>query len=55
MTGAGFGGCAVALVATDRSEAFVRQVAAGYRKAIGTGSEGLRLPRHERRRDRRLR
>jgi galactokinase len=35
MTGAGFGGCAVALVAADRSEAFVRQVEAGYRKATG--------------------
>jgi galactokinase len=35
MTGAGFGGCAVALVAADRSEAFVGQVEAGYRKATG--------------------
>jgi galactokinase len=35
MTGAGFGGCAVALAAADRSEAFVRQVEAGYRKATG--------------------
>jgi galactokinase len=35
MTGAGFGGCAVALVAADRSEAFVRQVDAGYGKATG--------------------
>jgi len=35
MTGAGFGGCAVALVAAERSEAFVRQVEAGYRKATG--------------------
>ena len=35
MTGAGFGGCAVALVAADRSEAFVRQVEAGYREATG--------------------
>ena len=35
MTGAGFGGCAVALVAADRSEQFVRQVEAGYRKATG--------------------
>jgi len=33
MTGAGFGGCAVALVAAQRSEAFVRQVEAEYRKA----------------------
>jgi galactokinase len=35
MTGAGFGGCAVALVAADHAEAFVRQVEAGYRKATG--------------------
>jgi galactokinase len=35
MTGAGFGGCAVALVAADRSEAFVREVGAGYRTARG--------------------
>jgi len=35
MTGAGFGGCAVALVAADRSEAFVGRVEAGYRKATG--------------------
>jgi galactokinase len=33
MTGAGFGGCAVALVAAEKSDAFVRQVAAGYRDA----------------------
>jgi galactokinase len=35
MTGAGFGGCAVALAAADQAEAFVRQVEAGYRKATG--------------------
>jgi galactokinase len=35
MTGAGFGGCAVALVAADRSPDFVRQVEAGYRGATG--------------------
>jgi galactokinase len=35
MTGAGFGGCAVALVAAHRGEAFVGQVEAGYRKATG--------------------
>jgi galactokinase len=34
MTGAGFGGCAVALVAADRSQAFVRQVEAEYKKAM---------------------
>jgi galactokinase len=33
MTGAGFGGCAVALVAAEKSEAFVGQVESGYRKA----------------------
>ncbi len=33
MTGAGFGGCAVALVAADKSEAFVKQVTAAYKKA----------------------
>jgi galactokinase len=32
MTGAGFGGCAVALVVADESDAFVRQVAADYAK-----------------------
>ena len=31
MTGAGFGGCAVALVAADRGEAFVSEVEAAYR------------------------
>ena len=35
MTGAGFGGCAVALVARDQSKAFVGQVESGYRKATG--------------------
>jgi galactokinase len=33
MTGAGFGGCAVALVAAEKSDAFVRQVESGYRSA----------------------
>jgi galactokinase len=33
MTGAGFGGCAVALVAAERSDAFVEQVESGYRSA----------------------
>ena len=33
MTGAGFGGCAVALVAAEKSDAFVRQVESGYRDA----------------------
>jgi len=35
MTGAGFGGCAVALVAAERSDAFVQEVEAGYRKVTG--------------------
>jgi galactokinase len=35
MTGAGFGGCAVALVAAGRAAAFVAQVEACYRKATG--------------------
>ncbi|HYO73897.1 MAG TPA: galactokinase [Archangium sp.] len=35
MTGAGFGGCAVALVAPERSEAFVRTVSEKYRQATG--------------------
>ncbi len=35
MTGAGFGGCAVALVAASRAEAFVRAVQADYRAATG--------------------
>jgi galactokinase len=33
MTGAGFGGCAVALVASDGAAAFVAEVQAAYRKA----------------------
>ncbi len=35
MTGAGFGGCAVALVAADESAVFARQVEAEYAKATG--------------------
>jgi galactokinase len=52
MTGAGFGGCAVWW--PPSGAAFVRQVEAGYQKATGL-DEGLRLSRHQRRRDRRLR
>ncbi len=33
MTGAGFGGCAVALVGADAAEAFSATVAACYREA----------------------
>jgi galactokinase len=35
MTGAGFGGCALALVATDAVEAFVTSVAEAYRQLSG--------------------
>ena len=35
MTGAGFGGCAVALVHADEADAFVERVAANYRAATG--------------------
>jgi galactokinase len=35
MTGAGFGGCAVALVAPERSEAFVQSIGEKYQQATG--------------------
>jgi galactokinase len=35
LTGAGFGGCAVALVRSDMAEAFSRQAAADYQAATG--------------------
>lgn len=35
MTGAGFGGCAVALVQTDRADEFTRDVTSAYEKASG--------------------
>jgi galactokinase len=35
MTGAGFGGCAVALVARDQADAFARMVAGAYTQAVG--------------------
>jgi galactokinase len=35
MTGAGFGGCAIALVEKDKIEAFVNNVSAAYTAAIG--------------------
>ena len=35
MTGAGFGGCAVALVRRDDAEAFARSVAGAYASAVG--------------------
>jgi galactokinase len=37
MTGAGFGGCAVALVQASRAAAFEREVAAKYANAVGIG------------------
>ncbi len=35
MTGAGFGGCAIAIVEADRVDRFIENVGARYRKAIG--------------------
>jgi len=35
MTGAGFGGCAIALVRTDAAEDFMAQVAGDYERAVG--------------------
>ncbi len=35
MTGAGFGGCAVALVATGSEEVFIAKVASGYQERFG--------------------
>lgn len=35
MTGAGFGGCAIALVHKDCTEDFIRNVQAGYSKVVG--------------------
>jgi len=39
MTGAGFGGCAVALVSPEQSEAFVRSVNEKYKQATGNTSQ----------------
>jgi galactokinase len=39
LTGAGFGGCAIALVDVDAVEAVVRTVAAGYRERSGRETE----------------
>jgi galactokinase len=38
MTGAGFGGCAVALVRQDAAEAFSAEIATEYRAATGLAS-----------------
>lgn len=35
MTGAGFGGCAIALVHKDHTEDFIKNVQAGYSKVVG--------------------
>jgi len=35
MTGAGFGGCAVALIHTEQAESFTRSTAASYESATG--------------------
>ncbi len=35
MTGAGFGGCAIALVHKDKTEDFIKNVQAGYSKVVG--------------------
>jgi galactokinase len=39
MTGAGFGGCAVALVAAEHAEAFCEQVAAAYARRTGRSGD----------------
>jgi galactokinase len=41
MTGAGFGGCAVALVEADATDAFVTAAAAGYQRASGRAGSFL--------------
>ncbi len=40
MTGAGFGGCAVALVEAARAEEFIRHVARAYQEATGLTPQG---------------
>ena len=39
MTGAGFGGCAVSIVETDKVEKFIKNVETGYREKIGYNPE----------------
>mgnify|MGYP001336717162 CR=1 FL=1 len=39
MTGAGFGGCTVSLVQTDRVEGFIATVGKAYKEAIGYGAD----------------
>jgi galactokinase len=39
MTGGGFGGCAVALVTSEQSNNFRREIAAGYQRQTGIRPE----------------
>lgn len=39
MTGAGFGGCTVSLVAEDRVEEFIARVGEGYKRAVGYAAD----------------
>jgi len=39
MTGAGFGGCTISLVHSDRAEAFQHEIAAGYQRRTGIKPE----------------
>lgn len=39
MTGAGFGGCAIAIVAKDQTETFIQQVGAAYADKVGYNAE----------------
>lgn len=39
MTGAGFGGCAIALVETSQTESFIEEVGKKYKEAIGYDAE----------------
>ena len=39
LTGAGFGGCAIALIATSEAEPFIQEVESAYRARVGLDSE----------------
>ena len=39
MTGAGFGGCTVSIVETDKIDAFIDQVGKAYREKIGYAAD----------------